>query len=231
MNGSPACEVHVVCGRFNLFAAPREVADLFALCDVPDLPARYNIAPSQMVATVELQSDRPGRVLTMMRWGLVPHWSKGDKPAAFINARAESAAVKPAFRDSFRKRRCLIPASGFFEWAKTGSAKQPYHFHQPGGSLFAFAGLWDRWTGPAGPIQSCCILTTEANEVVRPLHDRMPVIMPPADFDKWLDSKADPAGLEQLLRPLPANELQADAVSTLVNSPKNEGPELLKALA
>jgi putative SOS response-associated peptidase YedK len=155
-----------VCGRFNLFAAPREVADLFALVDEPDLPPRYNIAPSQSVATVLIQQDRLRRKLVMMRWGLVPHWSKGDKPAAFINARADTVAVKPAFRDCFRKRRCLIPASGFYEWAKSGKQKQPYHFHRPDGSSFAFAGLWDQWAGTTGPVLSCCILTTDANDVV-----------------------------------------------------------------
>jgi putative SOS response-associated peptidase YedK len=175
-----------MCGRFNLTASPTEVAALFGLKIIPHLPPRYNIVPSQLVATVGLEPDGVGRGLTFMRWGQVPLWSKGNRPAALINAKAETAATKPTFRSAFKSHRCLVPASGFFEWRATPTGKQPYHFRFKDGRPFAFAGLWEPWHRPDRDMLTCCILTTGANEVVRPVHGRMPVILLPVDFERWL---------------------------------------------
>jgi putative SOS response-associated peptidase YedK len=217
-----------MCGRFNLTSNPKAIADLFGLLEVPELPPRYNIAPSQPIATVGLKPDRKNRGLTFMRWGLVPDWATGQQPSAFINAKSETAATKPAFRAAFKSHRCLIPASGFYEWKAAAGGKRPYHFRRPDGRPFAFAGLWSPWHGPQKDRLTCCILTTDANDTVRPVHDRMPVILSLADFAAWLDPTADPAGLQAILQPLPADQLEAAAVSPLVNSPKNDGPDLLK---
>src|ERR1700676_4923775 len=173
-----------MCGRFFILASPGELADLFQLAGVPDLAPRYNIAPTQPVAVVRAADQ--ARELVRLRWGLIPSWSK-DAKMAQINARSEPAAGKPMFRTAFRKRRCLIPASGFYEWKATGGKKkQPFCIRLADDKPFAFAGLWDRWEGPDGPVESCCILTTDANELVRPIHDRMPVILDPRYFDQWL---------------------------------------------
>jgi putative SOS response-associated peptidase YedK len=216
-----------MCGRFNLTANPRAIADLFGLPEIPELPPRYNIAPSQPIATVGHKADGEHRELTFMRWGLVPDWEKGRHPAGFISARAETVATKSAFRSAFKSRRCLIPANGFYEWRATPGGKQPYHFRLRNGDAFALAGLWTPWHGPERDILSCCILTTDANDLVRPIHDRMPVIHSPVEFGLWLDPAAEKAALQSILRPFPVGEMTAIAVSTLVNSPKNDGPELL----
>ena len=179
-----------MCGRFNLTSNPRDVADLFGLADVPEMPPRYNIAPSQLVATVGLKPDGQNRGMTFMRWGLVPSWAKGERPSAFINAKSETAATKPAFRAAFKSHRCLVPASGFYEWKAAAGGKQPYHFRRPDGRPFAFAGLWSPWHGAEKDKLTCCILTTDANDTVRPVHDRMPVILSPTDFAVWLEPSA-----------------------------------------
>jgi len=162
-----------MCGRFTLKVKPGELeADPFQVVDVPDLPDRYNVAPSQTVAVI--RPDGGVRRLSLLRWGLVPHWEPpSEKPRAFANARSEGAASRPVFRDAFRRRRCLIPTTGFYEWlpATPGKPKQPYLFRLLGGRTFAFAGLWDEWHGPDGePLQTCTTLTTDANETVRPVH-------------------------------------------------------------
>ena len=215
-----------MCGRFFLLASPREVADLFGLADVPDIAPRYNIAPTQPVAVVRLANA--DRELVRLRWGLIPPWSRDGK-AAQINARSETAADKPTFRTAFRKRRCLIPASGFFEWMQTGAKKkQPFCIRLADDKPFAFAGLWERWEGPDGPVDSCAILTTEANELVRPVHDRMPVILDRRHFGQWLDPAEQDAGaLAPLLRPFAADRMHAYPVSTLVNSPRNDDARCL----
>src|SRR5262245_50704548 len=167
-----------MCGRFTL-TAPAAVKELFPLFDVSALEAHYNIAPSQNVAAVRLGDDRPE--LVMLRWGLVPHWADNPKVGyRLINARAETAATAPAFRDAFPRRRCLVLADGFYEWQKSGDSKQPYFIHRKDSKLFAFAGLWEHWRRAGQTIDSCTILTTDANELVQPLHDRMPVILEPA---------------------------------------------------
>jgi putative SOS response-associated peptidase YedK len=170
----------------------------------------------------------------MLRWGLIPSWASGARIAyQCINARSETAASKPAFRSAFKHRRCLIPASGFFEWEKKGKAKQPYLFSLRGGGPFAFAGLWECWSGPHGDgRETCTILTTEANDLVRPFHQRMPVILP-AEYhaDRLNASAAAPEWLQTVLRPYPADAMQATAVNPFVNNARHEGPHSTEAHA
>ena len=218
-----------MCGRYTLAATPDEVARLFAI-EVPfePFPPRYNIAPTQPIAVVRL--DAGGRrCLDLVRWGLVPGWVKD--PAAFsllFNARSESAAEKPAFRAALRHRRCLVPASGFYEWRRAGNAKEPFHIRPRGGGPMAFAGLWEEWIdGDGGIHESATILTTAANAVVAPIHERMPVIVPPADFGRWLDVKHhDVRHVADLLRPPPDDLLEAYPVDRAVNAARNDGAEL-----
>jgi putative SOS response-associated peptidase YedK len=217
-----------MCGRFNLRTNPRAVATLFGLPTVPELAPRYNIAPSQPVAVVGLKPGGQARGLAMMKWGLVPRWAKSDDGPKPINARAESLLQRPTFRDSFRQRRCLVPASGFYEWQKTGGRKQPFHIRRRDGAPLAFAGLWDRWEGPDGPLLTCCIVTTAANDLVKTLHDRMPAIIGSEDYGHWLDPAARPDELLPLLHPCPGDVLEAVPVGAAVNNPRNDGPECLE---
>jgi putative SOS response-associated peptidase YedK len=211
-----------MCGRFSLFTPARVLAEVFDLAGFPELAPRYNIAPTQPVLAV--RAGATGREAALLRWGLIPPWSKDPKQAP-INARSETAADKPTFRHALRKRRCLIPASGFYEWAALGRRKQPYCFRPRDEGLFAFAGLWERWQGPDGPVESCAILTTEANDLTRPVHDRMPVILPERHFGAWLDPQVQDAGqLVPLLRPYPADAIRAYPVGPLVGNPRNDGP-------
>ncbi len=211
-----------MCGRYSLTKA-EELSSFFEIDERPEILPRYNIAPTQDALVV--RQDRMGRRrLIRMMWGLVPHWAKQPQPGRHINARSETAAVRPAFRDPFRWRRCLVPADGFYEWKHQNGRKQPYHFRLPDGGLFAFAGLWDRWKDRAKTLHSFTILTTDANQVVRPIHDRMPVILPPRAYPLWLDAAAGPDDVSDLLEPF-AETLVSVAVSTLVNSPNNDGPE------
>lgn len=194
---------------------------------VPELPPRYNVAPTQPVAAVRRAAGEARRELVMLRWGLVPFWADDLKIGAkHINARSESAADKPAFRAAFRERRCLIVADGFFEWQKVGSKKQPYLFQMKDGRPFAFAGLWDRWRDPdKNRIESCTILTTKANELVSLLHDRMPVILKPADYERWLDPQVqDLESLQPLLCPFDSEAMSAQPVSKQVNNARNDDP-------
>ncbi|MGF1579699.1 MAG: SOS response-associated peptidase, partial [Gemmataceae bacterium] len=168
------------------------------------------------------------REIVSCRWGLLPSWSDEPK-TGFLNARSETVATKPAFRSSFRKRRCLIPATGFYEWKKHSNGhKYPFYFRLASGLPMAFAGLWDRWKREDVVIESCTVLTTEANALLRPLHDRMPVILHSADFEKWLDPGSDDAGVTTLFAPYPAAEMAARPVGKFVNSYKNDGPECIE---
>ncbi len=215
-----------MCGRYTLTASGQELVDLFGLPEAPVLDPRYNVAPSQAVPVV--RAGAAGRQLVLARWGLIPHWA--NDPAIgnrLINARSDTAAEKPSFRDAFRKRRCLIPATGFYEWQKQGGRKQPFHFRLADGRPFAFAGLWEQWDKGEQPVESCTVLTTAANDVVRPVHECMPVILRPGDFSAWLDPLGSPAGLQALLRPYPAGEMEGRAVSRRVNDPRHEGPNCL----
>ena len=216
-----------MCGRYTLLNNLKLLADLFHVGDVslPLFDARYNIAPSQDVLAVR-QPD--GRELVELKWGLVPSWAKDPKIGyRMINARCETVAEKPSFRSAFKRRRCLIPSDGFYEWKKTGAKpKQPYFVHLKDDHPFAFAGLWEHWERDGEVIESCTIITTDANELMKPLHDRMPVILPGHVYDEWLDPDNQATGdLPNLLKPYPAEEMAAHPVSTYVNSPKNQGPE------
>jgi putative SOS response-associated peptidase YedK len=224
-----------MCGRFTLLVPAEELAQAFDLPAVPEVvPPRYNIAPTQPVAIVRLDRDRQQRELAYVNWGLIPSWA--DDPAIgnrMINARAETAAEKPAFRAAFKYRRCLVPASGFYEWQRRNGAKQPYYIYPAKGLVLGLAGLWERWVHPDGSeIQSCTILTTTPSDDVSRLHNRMPLILDPADYSTWLSSDgANLDELQHLLRPAPEGTLAAEPVSTFVNRPGNEGPECITPLA
>jgi putative SOS response-associated peptidase YedK len=217
-----------VCGRFTLRAAPDAVAEHFGLAEPPELSARYNISPGQPVATIHAPEGGEGRVCELRSWGLVPAWAKSPAIGQrMINARAESVAEKPAFRGAFRRRRCLIPADGFYEWASGSKPKQPYHIARADGTLFGFAGLWELWRPPEGrPLESCTIITAPANARLRPVHDRMPVILDPADYAAWLDpGPGDILRLRELLAPCPEEWLVLQTVGLRVNDPRNDDPE------
>jgi putative SOS response-associated peptidase YedK len=209
-----------VCGRFTLTAPAELVAEAFGLDAAPDLEARYNIAPSQPVAVVRPRAGG-GHSLTQMPWG-VPGPGRG----LLINARAESAATKPAFAEALRRRRCLIPADGFYEWVDSPDGpRRPYHFRRKDGRPFAFAGLWV----PVQSEEACTILTTAPNELVASLHDRMPVMLSPADYATWLNPElTEPASIRDLLRPFPAAEMEAVRVSLLANNARNDSPACLE---
>ena len=219
-----------MCGRFVLMSPGRDLAERFRLDEEPVLEPRYNIAPTQLVATVRLAPEIGRRQLAQLKWGLVPSWAKDpSKGSRLINARAESAADKPSFRAAFKYRRCLIPADGFYEWKKCSGKRQPYLVSMADGKTFAFAGLWEQWKGSPGEVvESCTILTTDANELVTPLHDRMPAILRPEDYDQWLDiTMVKPELLVTLLRPYPSGEMKVRAVSPTVNKSNIEGSELI----
>lgn len=222
-----------MCGRFTLSLPPEVLMTLFELPYVPPMEPRYNIAPSQPVAAVRIDRDKGERELAMLKWGLVPFWAEDPKIGnRLINARSETAAEKPAFRAAFRQRRCLVAADGFYEWKKQQSGKQPYYVRLSEGRGFGIAGLWERWENEDGePIESCTLLTTDANDFLRPIHHRMPVIVPPDHHALWLSPDTTDAGaLKRVLQPLPDEALEAYPVSTMVNSPGNDGPELIQPL-
>lgn len=223
-----------MCGRFTLLIPGEELAETFALDSTPSVEPRYNIAPTQPVAVVRHNQDRDRRELVYMHWGLIPFWAKDPSIGSrMINARAETVAEKPAFRAAFKYRRCIIPASGFYEWQKQNGGKQPHYIHHKDGSPLAFAGLWEHWQSPDGSeLESCTILTTAANEIMGPLHNRMPVILDPADFGDWLHSDGQGQDrLHHLLRPADDELLTAYPVSTFVNRPQNEAPDCIAPLA
>ncbi|WP_228292811.1 SOS response-associated peptidase [Desulfofundulus sp. TPOSR] len=216
----------IICGRFTLTATPETISKTFCVpFDIPYSP-RYNIAPGQAVPVIV--GEESGRLLKAMRWGLIPHWAKdvsiGSK---LINARAETVLTKPSFRDSLRyRRRCLVPADGFYEWKREGKKSTPYRIVLPGKEVFAFAGLWDRWDSPEGSVFSFTIITTEASESIKEIHDRMPVILSDEEeYVEWLET-GDFNALRKILRPY-EGKLHVYPVSKLVNSPKNDMPELI----
>jgi putative SOS response-associated peptidase YedK len=221
-----------MCGRFYLDVEHDELIAHFGLKDAPPLTAHFNIAPSQDIAAVRMGES--GRELVMLHWGLIPFWAKDEKIAfSTINARVETASNKPAFREAFKHRRCLIPASGFFEWKAVKGGKQPYCIRGKDGELIALAGLWEHWEDKQSGevVESCTILVTDANETVRTIHDRMPVILDPEDYGTWLDpSINDPVALNPLLRPWPKERTILFTVSQRVNSPRNDDPECIAPL-
>ncbi|HLJ57886.1 MAG TPA: SOS response-associated peptidase [Chthonomonadaceae bacterium] len=228
-----------MCGRYTLRSSTQQIVMRFAVAEVIDAtfgyddPAapRYNIAPTQPIVVI---TENSPRVLVRMRWGLVPSWAKDPSIGSrMINARAETLPEKPAFRTALMRRRCLIPADGFYEWrkeGKSGKVRQPVRFRLKDDGLFAFAGLWDEWGAPDGsPLHSCTIITVEANAVVAAVHDRMPAILRREDEAEWLDSSNTAVGdLLPLLAPYPSEEMEAYEVSRRVNSAAAEGPECIK---
>ena len=203
---------------------------MFGFSERPNMPPRYNIAPTQPVATVRQRREGAGRELAMARWGLVPRGFKGDKPAGkpLTIARAETIATKWPFAEPYKRHRCVILADGFYEWQEQpGSDKRlPYHVRLRSREPFGLAAIWDRWKGPDGEVESCAVVTTEANALMQPIHDRMPVVLDPADYDRWLDP-ARP-GASDLLRPCPPEWLEAYPVDARVGSYKNDDPSLIE---
>jgi putative SOS response-associated peptidase YedK len=225
-----------MCGRYTLKTPAAELARIFSatlfpgLDSLPDIP-RYNIAPTQPVLAVRSLEGR--RMLSRLRWGLIPSWAKDPGIASsLINARGETVAEKPSFRTAFQRRRCLIPSDGFYEWkAIPGQKTKQPMFVQVDNTTFAMAGLWERWNPPQGePVETCTIITTAPNELMATVHNRMPVILPPSVWDAWLDPAWTTASeVVSLLRSYPAAEMQLTPVSTRVNNVRNEGPELIAA--
>ncbi len=221
-----------MCGRFSLTADLGELARRFEFDgNLLDLEPNYNVAPTQNVLTVIGGENRRGG---FMRWGLIPHWAKtASIGSRMINARAETVAQRPAFRDAFRRRRCLVLADGFYEWQRAGSVKKPMRIVMESGEPFAFAGLWAMWRDSEGNrIPSCTVITTEANDLLRPIHNRMPVILPREMEEFWLDRDVqDVAVLENALTAYPSELMQTYQVSTLVNSARNSGPQVVEPVA
>ena len=217
-----------MCGRFTLTLDPDELQEAFDLSAPPaGLAPRYNIAPSQPVAVV---ANTEARKLELFQWGLIPSWAKDAKIGyKMINARSETLAEKPSFRAALKKRRCLVLADGFYEWKREGAsrAKTPMYIQLKGGQPFAFAGLWETWKSPDNKlIKSCTIITTEPNALMKDIHDRMPVILPPKAYDLWLSPEELPSEkLPPLFKPFAASQMRAYAVSPLVNNPRFDSPE------
>jgi len=213
-----------MCGRFTFTSSKSTVQTHYGLSEAPDLPTSYNIPPSFNIPIVR---NNHGKEIALCHWGFIPHWAK-DKKLQPANARADTVAKKPMFRDAFKNRRCLIPANGYYEWQVQDGRKQPYFIRPKKADMFAendlfsIAGIWSQWDSPEGTIESCALITTDANPDIQDIHDRMPVIIDPDDYDKWLKS-----GGEEMLRPY-GGFMEFWPVSTKVNSPRNQGLELIQ---
>lgn len=221
-----------MCGRYTLTMTPEELKRLFRYVETPNFPPRYNIAPTQPIAIV--RADHGERHFQLVRWGLIPGWVKD--PGSFtllLNARSETAAEKPAFRAAMRHRRCLVPASGFYEWRRVGTTKQPFFIRPRDGGVVAFAGIWEGWMGADGSeIDTAAILTTGANRLMAGIHDRMPVILPEGDWDRWLDTAGnEPRHVADLLAPAPDDLLEAIPVSQKVNAVRNDDASVQEPLS
>ena len=217
-----------MCGRYMLNSDPADIAAEFSLIEPPAIEPRYNIAPSQQVLIIRT-TDRE-RAAIEVRWGLVPSWSKDIKIGnRLINARAETVAEKPAFRVAFRRRRCLVPADGYYEWLAQSGGKQPFLIYATAGKCFAIAGLWERWQQGDEVIESCTLITCEANQRLSEVHKRMPVVIGQDDYNLWLNDAADPDALATLMRPAQESSLTMHAVSKRVNSPRNDSIECIVA--
>ncbi len=219
-----------MCGRYGLYRSQDRLVEHFGLAAAPSVKARYNIAPSDAVGVVRIPPKYDQRVWDQLRWGLIPSWAK-DKKIGYrmINARGESIAQKPSFRDAFKYQRCLVPADVFYEWTVGPDGKKyPYVVGLKDERPFGFAGLWDRWQDGSEIIESCTIITTDANALLKPIHDRMPVILPETEYERWLDpGTQNPAALQPLLKPYDSEAMKAYAVSTRVNDPKNDDSECI----
>lgn len=221
-----------MCGRFSLVATGEDVAEHYQLPEVPFVAPRYNIAPTQPVAAIRL--DHAGqREFTFFQWGLIPSWAKDPSMGSkMINARAETASEKPAFRAAFKRRRCLLPATGYYEWQQTNGRKQPMYIHEAGGGILSLAGLWEIWqSADGGLLETCTILTTTPNALMEPIHNRMPVIVDALDYGMWLDLETPLDQIQHLLRPFDPASLAAHPVSTAVNRPQNDTAECIAPLA
>ena len=222
-----------MCGRFAFYSPHEAVIRLFGAAAAPEIEPRWNIAPTQFIATVR----EPGgsREVAMLYWGLVPSWAKERSIGVrLINARSETLGEKPSFRNAFRRRRCLILADGYYEWRRSGAMKQPYFIAFADGQPFGMAGLWERWRDPATgePLESCCIVTTSPAPAIAHVHDRMPVIVPPEAYAEWLDPKNEATDrMARLFEPCRRPDLRARAVSRRVNDARNQGPELVEPIA
>lgn len=220
-----------MCGRFSLGVSASAITEAFQLSEEPDWNPRYNIAPTQTIPALLYAPGQPEWQFRLLHWGLIPSWAKDRTIAAkLINARAETIAEKPSFRSAFKHRRCLILADGFYEWQRVNSKKQPFYFHKRDRQPFAFAGLWEHWQGESGAIASCTIVTTQANELLEPIHDRMPVILPSEEYATWLDPSATSNQLQTLLHPYAAEAMAGYPVSPLVNRATYESPECINSL-
>lgn len=214
-----------MCGRYSLTSPPEVIKERFKLLWSPELTAHFNIAPSQMIPVIR-EADK-GRELVLLKWGLIPSWSKDPAIGSkLINARAETLADKPSFRNAYKRRHCLIPADSFYEWKAMRKGKQPYCIGLSDHALFGMAGLWEHWVNSAGEaVQTCTIITTAANELVGQLHERMPLIIQPSDYDAWLDASNPKSG--ELLKPFPAEQMCYYPVSVRVNNVRNDDAECL----
>lgn len=220
-----------MCGRFTRKENFKQLAESLGLANLPPLEPRYNIAPSQSIACVRINPTSRKKECVELKWGLVPFWAK-DPGIGYkmINARAETVAEKPSFRKAFKQQRCLILADGFYEWKREGKAKQPYYIHMKGNRPFVFAGLWDQWKqGDDTSLESCAMITTGPNQVMEPIHNRMPVILHPDDYLFWLDpAMQNSQALGALLKPYPGDDMEAYPISPLVNNPRNDNPLCLQ---
>lgn len=219
-----------MCGRYAVTTVPEAMRALFRYLNQPNFPARYNIAPTQPVPIVRIFEGQ--REFALARWGLIPSWVKDPRGFSLLfNARGESAAEKPAFRNAMKRRRCLFPADGFYEWKQDGKTKQPYFVRLKGGGPMAFAGLWESWMGPNGEeVETAAIVTTAASRSIAHIHDRMPVIVPPEAFDFWLDPNVDAEMAAAVIAPAPDGLLESYPVSNAVNRTANDTPDLLEPL-
>jgi putative SOS response-associated peptidase YedK len=217
-----------MCGRYVIISSPESIRALFGYNEQPNFPPRYNVAPTQPVPIVRLEEGR--RSFALVRWGLIPVWVKDPRTfSLLINARGESMLDKPAFRNAMRRRRCLFPTDGFYEWRQDGKVRRPYFVRPKAGGPMAFAGLWETWMGPNGEeMETAAIVTTRANRALAPIHERMPVIVAPDAFDFWLDSaRVDAEAAAALIAPAPEHALEAYEVSPTVNHVANDAPELI----
>ncbi len=222
-----------MCGRYTLHSRLNLLLQQFAVETAPAYHPRYNIAPTQDAPVVRQRTPKAQRSMDLLRWGLIPLWA--DDPSIgnrMINARAETAHERPAFRAAFRRRRCLVPADGYYEWQKAATHKQPFYIRVDGGKPFAMAGLWEHWEDDGGnALETYTVLTTDANEATRHLHDRMPVILDKTQYARWLDPHyQEVTSLRKMLRPFPSERVDYYPVSTYVNSPQHEGPQCIKPI-
>ncbi len=225
-----------MCGRFSITTAPEAMRAIFNYENMPNLEPRYNVAPTQPIITIRLDEGH-ARTLVAVRWGLIPSWSKdGNSGARMINARADTLLEKPSFRDAFKKRRCLIPADGFYEWRLEGGRKQPFRIGMKGGDVFAFAGLWESWEAKQNGygyqegdiVETGTIVTTNANDKLRPIHNRMPVILPPETYSAWLDPANDISTCRKFLKPYSEEPMAFYRVGQTVNNVRNDDPRCVQ---